>query len=68
MFPPQIFVWGPGGLKLKPSDLVAGGEEKELEQPRAGLLVLPRGAGLGARASRPAGPARFEYLVKCCSD
>ncbi|KAJ1114397.1 hypothetical protein NDU88_002635 [Pleurodeles waltl] len=51
--PPQVPPWSPGGLALVPSGLVAGGGEKALEQPTAGLLVLLHGAGLDVQASRP---------------
>ncbi|KAJ1100714.1 hypothetical protein NDU88_005795 [Pleurodeles waltl] len=48
-----VLAWGPWGLALRPGDLVAGGRKQALDQLVAGLLVLPRGAGLDAQASGP---------------
>ncbi|KAJ1153357.1 hypothetical protein NDU88_006118 [Pleurodeles waltl] len=45
---PQTLAWGPRSPELVPSDLMAGGGKKALEQPTAGLLVLLRSAELGA--------------------
>ncbi|KAJ1174085.1 hypothetical protein NDU88_005908 [Pleurodeles waltl] len=61
--PPQVLAWSPRGLALVPSDLVAGGGEKALEQPTAGLLVLLRGAGLDVQASGPSLIRRFGAVL-----
>ncbi|KAJ1203184.1 hypothetical protein NDU88_006977 [Pleurodeles waltl] len=48
---PQVLAWGPRGLELVPSDLVADGGKKAPEEQRAELLVLLSSAGLAAQAS-----------------